>query len=335
MSRTTLWQKSASSLPSRVVACAILLTVAALGILTSAATAFQGHESAGNNQQDSFRIVSDTELVLIDVGVKDTRGGFVRGLTKQNFMIEEGGKRRPITSFSAGDQPVTIGLVLDRSGSMRNKWQEVLAASGKLAASSNPQDEFYVVTFADDVALNLPPGVPFTDNVSALRRSLIGLPFGGRTALYDGLIAALSHLPDGRHERKALVLLSDGGDNASSVARAAALQAAERSHATIYAIGIFDSADEDADPRFLMRLAHATGGEAFFPKEWNQLSGISDRIAADIRARYTIGFTPADKRLDNTTRKFKVSVADPEGKRKVQSRTQYTASRRELAPAGR
>ncbi|MEQ1947750.1 MAG: VWA domain-containing protein [Bryobacteraceae bacterium] len=285
---------------------------------------------------DAFRIVSDTSLVLVDVAVKDTKGGFVRGLSKEKFSIAEaGGKPRPVTSFSTGEQPITIGLVVDRSGSMRDKWQEVTLSAIRLALSGNKNDEFYVVTFADDAALNLPPRMPFTDNAEALRRALVDISFGGRTALYDGLTKALEHLKDGRHERKAIVLMSDGGDNASSATREAVLEAAESSLATIYTIGIFDESDEDARPRFLKRLARVTGGEAFFPTQWDQLPALAAQVAADIRSRYTLGFSPADDRMDNSVRKFKISVAGSRGRWKVRSRTHYVASSQNGVATGR
>lgn len=309
-----------------------ILPLGAFGIAASAQEEVQG----GDAEPGAFRIVSDTELVIVDVGVSNGHGGFVSGLTKDNFAVVENGKRRPITSFSAGDQPVTVGLIIDRSGSMRDKWQDVLTAAGKLADTSNRRDEFYVVTFADRVVLNLPTGTPFTGSSARIHRSLMDLPLEGRTALYDGIAAGLEHLRGGRHERKALVVLSDGGDNASSSTRMSALQAAARSLATIYAIGIFDASDQDADPRFLSRLARITGGTAFFPKEPRELDGIAGKIAEDIRARYTLGFSPADARLDNTVRKFKVWAGGPGDARgwKVHSRHHYVASSRAVGESG-
>jgi len=305
------------------------VSFAASGIAASKGFAFQQEEP------EPFRIVSDTELVVVDVGVLE-RGGYVRGLAKENFTIEENGQRRPVTSFSAGDQPITVGLVIDRSGSMEDKWQEVLAAAGKLVRASHPQDEFFLVTFSDRAFLNIEPGTDTLRDTAKIYQLLEGLRLGGRTALYDGVSIALANLRRGRNERKALVVISDGGDNASFSTRAAVMQLAERSLATVYAVGIFDTSDQDANPKFLSHIAHLTGGEAFFPKELSELNAIAARISTDMRARYTIGFSPADTRLDNSVRQFKVLVQGSQSHRKwkIRARNHYVASSSVLAGAG-
>jgi Ca-activated chloride channel homolog len=270
---------------------------------------------------------SEVELVLLDVGVKNARGAFVAGLTRENFTIHENGSLQTIKVFAPGDQPVSVGLVIDTSGSMKPRIQEVIAASLRFAEASNPLDEFFVVHFNDRVSFGLPLSTPFTDNRGLLRSALLRNRAEGRTAFYDGARSALGHLARARHGRKALVMIGDGADNASATSREELVRLAGESLATIYAIGIQDPADQERDPRFLQRLSRLTGGEALFPATPAQLTNAIEKIAGDLRSRYTIGIAPLDTRLDGTVRKLRVDVAAPgAGKLTVQTRDHYVAA---------
>jgi Ca-activated chloride channel family protein len=218
-------------------------------------------------------------------------------------------------------------LIVDNSGSVRPKKPEIITAALTFVKNSNPHDEVFVVNFNDTVRLGLPEGTLFTSDRSILRTALLSNPAQGRTALYDALDVGLKQLEKGRLAKKTLVLISDGGDNTSQITHDQLMKEAEKSLATIYAVGIYDSNDKDKNPGFLKGLARLTGGEAFIPQNVEHLVGICDKIAHDIRNRYTIGFTPANRTMDGKIRRLKVVATSPEGKKyDVRTRTHYIAS---------
>jgi Ca-activated chloride channel homolog len=240
-----------------------------------------------------FVIRSDVPLVLLDVSVQDRAGGFVSGLQKENFRVLENGHPQPVTVFAGRDVPVTAGILVDESFSMGPKRADALTAAMTFVHESNPQDEMFVINFNHEVRFGLPKEMPFSGKPEALRLALFqGVPVG-KTALYDAVMAGLKHLTLGRRDKKALILISDGGDNASHATRQEMLAFAESSLATIYTIGLFDEDDPDRNPGILNRLAHISGGEAFFPQNPAGTIPVCRRIAKDIRARYTLGYTPA------------------------------------------
>lgn len=282
--------------------------------------------AADDADAPEFRISSDVELVLLDVSVKKEDGGFASGLTKEQFQVLENGKPQEIRIFTAQDIPVTVGLVVDNSASMRNKRTETVTAALTFAQESHPQDEIFVINFNDTVRIGLPDGMTFTDDIPTIRAALVGNPVEGRTALYDALAQSLKHLDDGRRDKKTLVLISDGGDNASSIDKETILQMAKQSLATIYAVGIYDPLAKDKDPGFLKEIAKITGGEVFFPNRPEQLVEVCRSIAKDIRNRYTLAYAPADRHYDGKVRKLQVTATAPElGKLKVRTRTGYLA----------
>jgi Ca-activated chloride channel family protein len=276
--------------------------------------------------KDDFVVSSDVEVVLLDVSVKDSRGGFASGLQKDNFKVFEDGKEQSLSIFGAQDTPVTVGLVVDHSGSVRSKRPEVITAALTFAGKSNPQDEVFLVNFNDRAWLGLPDGVKFTDNINLLRTSLIQAPMQGRTSIYDGLKKALEHVQMGRRDKKTLVVISDGGDNASKATENEVIQLAEESLVTVYTVGIFGPHEKESNRGFLKRLASITGGESFMPDEISELVGICEKIAQDIRNRYTIGYVPANRTLDGKVRQLKVlASASDRGKLNVRTRTHYVA----------
>ena len=239
-----------------------------------------------------FVIRSDVRLVLLDVAVKDRHGGFVTGLTQDSFTVLENGELQRITVFANDDVPVTVGILVDESRSMSPKRADVLSAAGIFIQTSNPRDEIFVLNFNDVVKRGLPGHTLFSDNIEQLRAALErGIP-QGRTALNDAIVEGLQQLALGRREKKALVVISDGGDNASRRTRAEMFAMVERSIATIYAIGLFDADDQDRNPGILKHLANISGGEAIFPPSPSGMSAICQGIAKEIRTRYTIGYPP-------------------------------------------
>ncbi len=263
---------------------------------------------AANDDPPDFVIRSDVRLVLLDISVRNSQGGWVSGLDKTNFNIYENGQPQDITVFANNDIPVTVGLIVDNSRSMMPKRGEVLSAATTFIEESNPKDEIFVVNFNDVVKRGLPAGTLFSDDVKQLRAALSrGVP-EGKTALNDAVAVGLQQLGQGRRDKKALILISDGGDNASTHTRREMLDLVERDLATIYTIGLFTPDDQDRDPGILKKLAHITGGLAYFPDNSADMTKICRGIAKDIRTRYTVGYAPraAD---GNSLRHIRVRVS--------------------------
>src|SRR5262249_30472128 len=246
-------------------------------------------------QEPSFRSGS-SELVVLPVVVTDKQGRFISDLTTDQFAIFDNGRRVPIELFTNEDTPVTIGLVIDASGSMRPKIGEVVAATMAFARASNPDDELFAVYFNDDVAETVADR-PFllASDLPALEAAVTSIHPDGRTALYDGVMTALDHLSRGTRARKALVVISDGGDNSSDATLDAVLKRARYSNAAIYTVGIYDSDDIDRNPRVLKALAAETGGERFLPRSPAELRPTCPEIAREVRSGYTIGYGAADR----------------------------------------
>jgi len=281
-------------------------------------------QTAGNEQEASeFTIRTTSRLVLLDVSVKDATGGLVSGLLQQNFQVYEDGKPQMITQFAHADIPVTVGLVVDESGSMRRKQPEVITAALAFLQASNSQDEVFVINFNEKPRRGLPDIQLFSDDIEQLRAALWrGVP-EGRTALYDAIGMALHQLDFGRRDKKTLVVISDGGDNISALKLEDVMREVLESAATIYVIGIYDEDDPDQKPGVLNRIAQVSGGRAYFPRKLGQIEPICREIAKDIRARYTIGYTPVAGET-SSERNIKV-VARSENAQKlvVRTRTRY------------
>jgi Ca-activated chloride channel family protein len=276
-------------------------------------------------QSGEFKISTEVRLVLLDVSVTSRKGGYVSGLTKNDFHVYENGITQPITVFSNADVPVTVGLVIDDSGSMKSKRPEVVTAGLAFAGVSNPRDEIFIVNFDDTVRLGLPDNVPFSDNAELLRSALSQDRPEGRTSLYDAISSALNHLESGRRDKKALVVISDGDDNASKCTFPELLRLIQESRATIYTVGIFELSDPDRNPGVLKRIAAASGGECFLPGDIDHVVQICKKIAKDIRSRYTIGYTPARTDSKPGLRRIRVEAvtADHE-KLAVRTRSGYS-----------
>ena len=284
--------------------------------------------SQGSSRSDQpFTITSNVERVFLDVGVQDSRGAYVTGLKQQDFRVFENGRPEPVTDFAEVDTPVTVGLVLDDSGSMRDKRPEVITAGLSFAKESNPHDEFFVINFNDHVLHGLPPDMDFTDNVNALRSALfMGNPMG-QTALYDAMIVGIDHVLKGRQQKKTLIVVSDGGDNVSKATQKDVLHRLQRTEATVYTVGLFGPDDRDRNPGVLHKFAHLTGGEFFNPATPDEVIPVFHKIAKDIRSRYLVGFAP-DPYIDPVkypVRSIRVAVAGSSHQKLiVRSRTSYS-----------
>lgn len=273
----------------RAAITGIVLLIAALLTGNNVATP-QNPASDGDPLAQPYRISLDLNLVVLPVTVLDRNGGFVSGLREQDFQVYEDGTRQTISLFRHEDFPVTAGLVIDHSGSMRNKLAEVISAAKIFVGLSNPLDQLFVVNFSDRASLGLPDTVPFSDRADELELAIEQIPAAGETALYDAVDTALDHVKSGDREKKVLVVVSDGGDNKSRVGQEQLLRKAADSRVVIYTVGIFDADDPDLNPGVLRRMAHSTGGEAFFPGRIDEVAATCERIASDIRHQYTIGY---------------------------------------------
>src|SRR5690348_11402650 len=219
--------------------------------------------SPGDHEEPNYTIRSEARLVLLDVSVRDSHGALVAGLPKDSFHVTENGAPQPITVFDQEDIPVTVGLLVDESRSMAPKRADVLTAAEIFIQESNPQDEIFILNFNDTVRRGLPDGELFSDDVRQLRAALYRGRAEGKTALNDAIVEGLEQLELGRRDKKTLVVISDGGDNASRNMREAMLRKVEGSIATLYTIGLFDEEDGDRNPGVLRRIAAVSGGEAY------------------------------------------------------------------------
>lgn len=272
------------------------------------------------------RISVDVNLVVLHATVTDQHGRLVSDLGEQEFQVYENGVRQRIKLFKHEDVPVTAGLLIDHSGSMKPKLAEVSAAARAFVQASNSDDEMFVVNFNEHVESGLPDSIRFTSDPDKLEQAISRAPATGMTALYDAIAVALRHLQSGSREKKVLLAISDGGDNASLHKLPQILKLAEQSSTIIYTVGIFDEDDTDRNPGVLKKLAAATGGIAFFPKELNEVTGICTRIAKDIRNQYTIGYAPSEPAKPGEYRTIRVTASAPNhGKLSVRTRAGYRA----------
>jgi Ca-activated chloride channel family protein len=280
--------------------------------------------------REDYVFRSEVRLVLLDVSVKDRAGGFVRGLSKENFDVLENNESQQITVFANNDLPATVGILVDQSRSMAPKRADVLAAAETFIQESNPRDEFFVLNFNDTVKRGLPSQIQFSDNIKQLRSALYrGIP-EGKTALNDAIVDGLKQLELGTRGRKALIVISDGGDNASQHKRQKMLDMVEGNTASVYTIGLFDADDPDRNPGILKRLAKSSGGEAYFPESASRMESVCRGIAEDIRARYTIGYLPRASNGAGTRRHIRVFVKYP-GHPKLTAWTRASYRYEELA----
>jgi VWFA-related protein len=238
----------------------------------------------------------ETNLVVLPVTVVDPHGRVVTGLTKDDFTVYDNGERQEIQLFTTEEVPWTVGLVIDRSSSMRGYRDAVTAAGAAFAEWSHPLDELFTVNFNEAVWRGLPPAIRFAENAGQLRQALSAAPVQGMTALYDALDAALDHLDLGSRDRRALIVVSDGGDNASTLTLDAVTEHARRSNASIYAVIIANADNRDARPGVLKRLAREHAGAAFSPRTPDDVAAAFRQIAREIRSGYTIGFSPSRDR---------------------------------------
>jgi len=285
------------------------MVTAALPLLTAA----QERQTPDQVPEEPQVFKAGAELVVLHVNVFNGRSDAVPNLPQNAFTVYEDGKPQDIAFFEAGDVPVTVGLVIDNSTSMLTERELVYAGTKAFAESSHPEDQMFAVVFNEHVRLGLPSTVEFTTNRLQLVGSLARFRPGGKTALYDAVIAGLDHLEKGAYQKHVLVVLSDGGDNASEHSEKEMLQRVEASSALIYTIvdpDVFTPGEGDRG--VLRRLAKLSGGLAYFPKSERELVANFMEIAGNIRRGYSIGYAPGTSSHEhNRPHRVKVTVRMP------------------------
>lgn len=272
---------------------------------------------------------TDTRVVVCNTTVIDKSGHLVTDLSRENFSVSENGVAQKITDFKHEDVPVSLGLIIDNSGSMRTKRAGVEAASLALVKDSNPDDEVFVVNFNDEPFLDLPNKKNFTNNIQEMEEALTRIDSRGGTAMRDAIRLSIDHLLEkANRDKKVLVLVTDGVDNESIIAQDKLIRVAQQSGVLIYAVGLLeeeDRGDAAKAKRELNALAEATGGETYFPKEVSEVDHIAHVVAHDIRNQYTIQYTPSNSNMDGTFRQIKIAVNAP-GHLTVRTRSGYYAT---------
>jgi Ca-activated chloride channel homolog len=273
-----------------------------------------------------YLIKARVDLVVLDTTVTDAEKHFVPNLEKTRFRVFEDGIEQKLSSFSHDDIPVTMGLAIDNSGSMLDKRSQVNAAAVSFVQTSNPEDEVFVVNFNQDVYLD--SSDDFTSDSGKLHEALSRIVARGGTSLYDAIVASLEHIKKGRRDKKILLVITDGDDDASRSSFSKMMQMAKESDASIYAIGIFSKEDRRHDRNMvrhskkeLTMLARATGGAAYFPENRDEIEALCTQIAVDIRRQYTLGYYPKNQANDGSFRAVRVRVQPPTGMGKLTVRT--------------
>jgi Ca-activated chloride channel homolog len=255
----------------------------------------------------------NTDLVLVPVTVTDPMNRLVTGLEKNDFEVYDDNSQQKITSFSCDDAPVSIGIIFDLSGSMTSKLVRARDAILAFIKTANPQDEFFVIGFNDRPALV----EDFTNSVDDIEARLATLHAGHRTALLDAIYYGIVKMRQAKHERKALLIVSDGGDNRSRYTEGEVKAMVREADVEIFSMGIFDpyapTPEERMGPQLLDDISTATGGRMFRVNDVDELGDIAEKISTELRNQYMIGYRPTDLARNGKWRKVKVKVNPPPG----------------------
>jgi len=272
---------------------------------------------------------TDTRLVVLPTTVVDKTGHLVTTLPREAFTVLENGAPQQIKEFKREDVPVSMGLVIDNSGSMRDKRAKVEAAALALVKASNPDDEVFIVNFNDEAFLDNPHGKDFTNDVKEMEDALTRIDSRGGTAMRDAIRMSIDHVKEKAHkDKKVLVVVTDGNDNSSVVGLEELVKSAQQSEVLIYTVGLLsDEERREANraKKALEALAEATGGETFFPKDVSEVERIAAQVAHDIRNQYTIAYSPSNQAMDGSFRQIKVTVKAA-GNPTVRARSGYYAT---------
>jgi VWFA-related protein len=267
---------------------------------------------------------SDTRLVVLHASVADKHGKLLTDLKQGAFKVFENGQPQQMKIFRREDVPVSLGIIIDDSGSMMTKRARVEAAALALVRASNPQDEVFIVNFNDEWYLD----VPFTDDIRKMEQGIAKIDSRGGTAMRDAISASLDYMREkAKKDKKVLLIVTDGNDNASNTSLEKIVARSNQSETLVYAIGLFTEEEKHEGAkarRALNELTSTTGGLAFYPKDVSEVQSIAEEIARDIRSQYTIAYTPTAPD-DGSYRQIKVTVDGP-GKPVVRTRSGYYAT---------
>jgi Ca-activated chloride channel family protein len=307
------------------------LLICAIAILVSSASAqlpvtapppppAPGQDANAGKQGAGIKV--DVNLVVLHTTVLDDRQRFADGLKQENFRVFEDKIEQKLSVFKREDVPVSMGLVIDNSGSMREKRPRVNEAAITLVEASNPRDEAFVVNFNDDFYLDLDKD--FTSSISDLKEALERIDSRGSTALRDAIIGSLDHLKKGTKDKKVLLVVTDGEDNASHNSLEKTLREIQKTDTVIYTIGLLSSEGKKEAKRakkVLQEIAAASGGVAYFPESVDDVHSICEQVAHDIRNQYILAYYPSNARRDGSFRAVTVEVIPPRGRGKLVART--------------
>ena len=272
-----------------------------------------------------------TKLVDLHVSVVDKNGKLVTDVPQSAFKVYENGIEQPIKIFRREDVPVSMGIIIDNSGSMRDKRSKVAAASLALVKASNPQDEEFIVNFNDDAYLDQ----PMTNDIKLLDVALDRLDSKGGTAMRNAISSSIDYVKDkGKRDKKVLIVVTDGNDNTSTESQEALVRKAQHSEVLLYCIGLL-SEEEPREARSARRslkgLAEASGGLDYYPKDLAEVERITPQIAHEIRNQYLVAYSPTNTNLDGTFRKIEVKV---KGYTNVRTRNGYYATAEAASKSG-
>jgi Ca-activated chloride channel family protein len=297
---------------------------------TDAATANTSGRGTGITNEQAFkshRVAIPVDLVLVNVTVTDDWNRIVTGLEKENFAIMEGNEVQQVKHFSTEDAPISLGVIFDMSGSMTDKIEKARNAVIEFFKTANPQDEFFMVAFSDRPELL----ADFTKSIEEIQGKLVYTVPHGTTALLDAVYMGVSKMKDARNTKKALLIISDGGDNHSRYTEGEIRSMVREADVQIYAIGVFSlnpiMPEEVAGPGLLRDVAEVTGGRMFTINSPNELADVATKIGIELRNQYVLGYRPNNKTRDGHWRKIKVKLIPPKGlpHMNVYSKTGYYA----------
>lgn len=300
----------------RVALLAVFLAFGLISISLPAQEMPAGPEQKATSQKivPGKPLKAETELTLVNVTVTDPYGRLVTGLEQDNFRVFEDGVEQEILTFSSEDVPISVGVIFDMSGSMSDKIEKSRLAAVQFFRTSNPQDEFFLVNFNDEAHLI----TPFTTSVDELQNRLMFTAAHGMTALFDGIYLGLSQMRRAHNTKKALLIISDGGDNHSRYTETDIRRYVQEADVQVYAIGLYEpdggpTPEEREGPALLQNLTQMTGGRTFAVHSLDELPDIATKISMELRNQYVIGYRPGDRQHDGKWRKIKVKLRPPKG----------------------
>ena len=294
----------------------VVLIFPGLGFPQSSVPNDVKHDTPGQVIKPGQTVHIDVDLALVNVTVTDPYNRLVTGLDPDNFRVFENYVEQEIQYFSSEDVPISIGVIFDLSGSMANKVGKAKEAALQFFKTANPQDEFFLVSFNDRAEVVS----PFTSSVEDLQSRILSASAKGRTALLDAIYLGLSEMRTAQNAKRALLIISDGGDNNSRYSEKDIKRLVREADTQLYSVGIFDpfefrsrTPEELSGPSLLTEVTELTGGRAFSVENVNELPDIATKIGSELRNQYILGYRPSNKSHDARWRKIKVKLRAPKG----------------------